>query len=100
MNAENRRPLGPDVVTIRLQYHPHEWSDETPPMVYKFRVMGKSWGQRWVVHAIYASRPAPLRLTKRNLVALKQILSAAISEHYGGTEVPPWQSDLLAWEDE
>ncbi len=99
MNAENRRPLGPDVVIIRLQYHPHEWSDDAPPMVYRFEVMGKSWGQRWLVHAIYASLPAPLGFTKRNMVALKQTLSAALSVHFGGKEIVPWQSDLLAWDD-
>tara|TARA_Y100000310_G_scaffold55636_1_gene51019 strand:- start:592 stop:894 length:303 start_codon:yes stop_codon:yes gene_type:complete len=100
MDAENRRSLSPDVVIIRLHHHPHEWNDDAPPTVYKFRVMGKPWGQRWVVHSIYASRPAPPGLTRRNMTALKQVLSAALSEHFGGREILPWQSDLLAWEDE
>ena len=99
MNAENRRPLGPDVVIIRLHYHPHEWStDDAPPMVYKFRVLGKPWGQRWVVHSVYANRTLPPEFRLRSMRILRGLINSSLTEQLG-KEILPWQNDLLAWEE-
>jgi len=99
MDAENRRYL-PDVVTVMLHHHPKEWSDGSPSVIYKFRVTGKPWGPRWIVHAVWANRPAPPEFRLRNLSVLKPLISSALSEHFDGKEISQWENSLLAWEDE
>jgi hypothetical protein len=98
MDAENRRYL-PDVVHIVLQHHPREWSNDSPPSVYKFRCIGRPWGSRWVVHAIWANRPWPPEFRLRNMSILRGLINSSLAEQLG-KEVSPWENSLLAWEDE
>ena len=95
MNADNRRNLS-DAVTVVLHHHPHEWSNGSPPEVYKFRVMGKPWGQRWVIHSVYANRTLPPEFRLRSMSVLRGLINSSLTEQLG-TEISPWQNDLLAW---
>jgi hypothetical protein len=97
MDADNSRHY-PDVVRIELHHHPREWSNGSPAEVYKFRVIGKAWGGRWMVHAVYANRPAPLGMRLRAMGILKALINSALSEQLG-KEVPSWENSLLSWED-
>lgn len=88
----------PDVVHVELHYHPTEWTNGIAEDIYKFRVTGKTWGtSRWVVHAVYANRPAPT-LGRNNLTTLRALLTAELS-HRLNREISDWENSLLAWED-
>jgi hypothetical protein len=88
----------PDVMYVELHYHPQEWTNGETPAVYKFRVTGKTWGtSRWVVHAVYADRPAPAS-GRHNMGALRALLTQELS-HRLGRDISDWENGLLAWED-
>ena len=98
MANDDRRPL-PDVYHIELHHRSSEWTNGTLPEVYKFRVTGKPWGARWVVHSVYVDRPAPAEWRLRNMAALKSMINLALSELIE-KEIPQWENGLLAWEDD
>ena len=99
MDAENRRYL-PDVHYVALHHGAGWWANGTLPDLYRFRVTGKPWGARWVVHSVYADRPAPAEWRLRNMAALKAMINLALSELLEGKEIPHWENSLLSWEDE
>jgi hypothetical protein len=88
----------PDVADVELYRHPLEWSNGEAPEVYKFRCIGRSWGTRWIVHAVWADKPAPSTPRAFALATLRQLISNELA-HQLRREIPPWDSDLLAWED-
>lgn len=101
MDVDSRLP---DVMYVELHYHPHQWSDGPSQETYKFQVIGKSWGARWLVHAVWANKPEPPSMNPRALRILKSLISAALSEFSNhiirGREIPPWDNSLLAWKDD
>lgn len=89
----------PDVVHVELHYHQTEWTNGEAPDVYKFRVTGKAWGTgRWVVHAVYANRPAPALGRKDLMSTLRALLTSELSQRLN-REISVWENGLLAWED-
>jgi hypothetical protein len=102
MDVDNRRSLPdrslPDVYYVDLHHRAAEWTNGTLPQVYRFRVTGKSRGTRWIVHSIYANRPAPPEWKLRTMRVLKQTINHALSELLK-KEIPHWESSLLSWED-
>jgi len=88
----------PDVVYVKLHFHPTAWTTGEATNVYKFRVTGKSWGAtRWVVHAVWADKPAPTDIRLRTTGMLKALLSTCLADQLGRV-IPQWENDLLGWE--
>jgi hypothetical protein len=97
MDVANRYPT-PDVYHVELHHHPREWSNGELPTTYKFRVLGKAWGLRWIVHSVYANKPAPPEFRSRHMPVLKALISHNLTELIG-SEISQWDNGLLAWED-
>jgi hypothetical protein len=95
MDVDKRRSM-PDVYYVELHHSATEWTDGTLPDVYKFRITGKGWGERWIVHSVYVDKPAPPDWKLRTIRVLKQRINRALSELLE-KEIPQWDSGLLAW---
>ena len=91
----------PDVIHVELHHHSVEWSNGEAPEIFKFKCIGRVWGStRWVVHAVWADKPAPAPSASRafSLATLRQLISNELSQKLR-REIPQWDNDLLAWEE-
>jgi hypothetical protein len=95
--ADSTRVI-PDVAHVELYHHPLEWSVGEAPQVYKFKCIGRSSGAKWQVHAVWVNRPAPSASRAFSLATLRQLISNELARQLH-REIPPWDNDLLAWED-
>ena len=98
--ADSTRVI-PDVAYVELYHHPVEWSVGEAPQVYRFKCIGRSLGAKWQVHAVWANKVKPTLSTPRPfaMAILRQLISDELARQLH-REIPPWDNDLLAWEEE
>ena len=88
-----------ETVMVELHHHPRVWSDGTSTSVYLFHCIGRPWGTKWGIRAIWTNRSVPEGTTTASSLLMKSGIVHSLETQLN-RKLLTWKSSMIVWDSE